>query len=214
MVHKNDTSASKDNEVKSDDSVKTAGRRGFFKKAVAGSALIATVSSRPVWAGQCSLSGNLSNNTSSQGMTGPCLLLGYSGGAWSNGHAMNNGFWALIPAITKDTKLSDLYSGSLGMYYSNLSGTVGDAINDKKNGYSKANTGVTNRESGLLKQRTVAILNLQLWEAAKKDFLFGGNNQLSPQFNGLHANFYFDTTISEIMTQTQSWLEDANRDKF
>ena len=212
MVHKNGTSASKDNEVKSDDSVKAAGRRGFFKKAVAGSALIATVSSRPVWAGQCSLSGNLSNNTSSQSVTGTCSLHGYSGGAWSNGHAMNNGFWALIPAITKDTKLSDLY-GSFGSGYNDLTGTVGDAINDKNNGYSNKNTGVEKHERGLLKQRTVAILNLQLWEAAKTEFL-ANNNQLTAQFSGLHADFYFDTTISEIMSKSESWLESANRDEF
>ena len=57
-------------------------RRSFFKKAAIGGSFIATITSRPVWAGQCSLSGNLSNNVSNQGAGQTCYLKGYSPSSW------------------------------------------------------------------------------------------------------------------------------------
>ena len=48
------------------------GRRQFFKKAGAGAAIITTVTSRPVWAGQCSMSGLLSGDLSNHGHVADC----------------------------------------------------------------------------------------------------------------------------------------------
>jgi len=89
----------------------TDSRRKFLTKVAIGAPLLTTIASRPVWAGQCTLSGNLSNNVSNQDDTTKCSMWGYSGGAWCNGHANNNGFWALV-GLTKDSPLSSLLTST------------------------------------------------------------------------------------------------------
>jgi hypothetical protein len=87
-------------------------RRGLIKKAAAGSALFATVSARPVWAGQCSLSGTLSGNVSTG--TDICRdFFGYSPGGWKRGHANNQGWWGNEPdgliGYFKDTPADSIF---------------------------------------------------------------------------------------------------------
>jgi hypothetical protein len=97
-------------------------RRKFFKKAAIGSALITTVTSRPVWGSvsQCTVSGNLSNNSSNHNPDTHCSHWGYSGGAWCNGHADNNNFWALI-GVNKNTPLSSLLGSNSAFNASTVS---------------------------------------------------------------------------------------------
>ncbi|MCU4675574.1 hypothetical protein N7931_07980 [Catenovulum sp. 2E275] len=68
-------------------------RRSFLKKGVVGTALITTISSKSAWATNCSCSGNLSNNTSSQKAPEVCgSVTGYSHGTWKgNGQSRKVG---------------------------------------------------------------------------------------------------------------------------
>ncbi|GBL44235.1 hypothetical protein SFMTTN_0030 [Sulfuriferula multivorans] len=58
-------------------------RRRFSKIGLTGSAVIFTLASRPVWAGQCSISGMMSGNVSSPGQI---TCAGCTPGFWKNNH--------------------------------------------------------------------------------------------------------------------------------
>lgn len=58
-------------------------RRRFSKIGLTGSAVIFTLASRPVWAGQCSISGIMSGNVSSPGQI---TCAGCTPGYWKNNH--------------------------------------------------------------------------------------------------------------------------------
>ncbi len=204
----------------------TNSRRSFLTKAIVAAPLLTTISSRPVWAGQCSLSGNLSNNVSNHDDT-PCTMWGYSGGAWCNGHANNNDFWSLV-SLTKASSLSLLLTTESFPEEAK----IGDALNCndcKETGnpservpcpvgdddFDYANLGKHQNEKGLWKQRAVAALNLLLWEAMVADYDQG--NGCLPSGYGydmVHADFYFFTTLSIIMSADESILKNANRDGF
>ncbi|MEW6983638.1 hypothetical protein AAD001_13380 [Colwelliaceae bacterium 6471] len=201
MLDKNDQPVSKDSLSPKDENIQSNSRRGFFKKAALGSAIITTISSRPVWAGQCTLSGNLSNNTSNPNETETCTLHGYSGGAWCNGHANNHGFWALVGKSKSDAVVSLLGATP----HANV--TIGQAL-----GCSETNH-IPKNQQGLWKQRTCAALNLLLWEIIKDDYI-NNENCVSAIYGDIHANFYFPTTLDIIMNASVNELDNANRDGF
>jgi hypothetical protein len=168
-------------------------------------------------------------------------MWGYSGGAWCQGHADNNDFWALI-SLSKDSLLSSLLpSGG----YSN-DATIGDALhckcsckdgdhdkspelspfrikkpNPKKDGdtdgdscnYDYHNLNKPKNEQGLWKQRAVAALNLKLWEIMTEDY-DTQSGCLPFNYAKVHNDFYFLTTLSIIMTASVQDLDLANRDGF
>ena len=65
-------------------------RRRFIKRAIVAAPFILTVTSRPVWAINCTLSGQLSGNISPA--DGPCGGEGCSPGFWKN-RGYNQGWW-------------------------------------------------------------------------------------------------------------------------
>lgn len=62
----------------------SASRRRLLKIAVKSAPVVLTVSSRPVWARNCTLSGQLSGNLSDQGGGGVCAGEGCTPGYWKN----------------------------------------------------------------------------------------------------------------------------------
>ena len=71
MLEQNNNSTEK-NEASEINVSATNARRGFLKKAAISAPILTTMAARPVWAGQCSLSGNLSNNVSNQDYESLC----------------------------------------------------------------------------------------------------------------------------------------------
>lgn len=189
----------------------TNSRRSFLTKVAVAAPLLTTIASRPVWAGECTLSGNLSNNVSNHDETTHCSMWGYSGGAWCEGHADNNDFWSLI-GLTKDTLLVTLLTSYTDTDTDPVSDTarIGDALKCQNYSYQKLNK--PKNEKGLWKQRAVAALNLLLWEVMIADV--ESNNCLNSDYGMVHADFYFFTTLSIIMSADISILENANRDGF
>ncbi|MFT5675585.1 MAG: hypothetical protein ACI808_001516 [Paraglaciecola sp.] len=135
-------------------------RRGLIKKAAAGSALFATVSSRPVWAGQCSLSGTLSGNVSTG--TDMCRdFFGYSPGGWKQGHANNQGWWDNAPnsqvAYSKDEAADSVFDNWPSQFIRGnmtLDGSFFSAIESSQEYY---------------KQMTAALLNAATQDAGLWD---------------------------------------------
>jgi len=234
----------------------TDSRRKFLTKVAVGAPLLTTIASRPVWAGQCTLSGNLSNNVSNHDETTSCSMWGYSGGSWCRGHANNNDFWSLI-GLTKNSPLSqiDTLIDGANIFQKNsfdpiidfqvkLQGTletfdkrialIGDALgcNDTEvcelegscddslpniDDYSFINLGILKQNKkpktnskGKWKQRTTAALNLLLWQAMNDAF----DGCLPSDFDRVHADFYFNTTMQIIKDADVDTLSYANRTGF
>ena len=70
-------------------------RRRFIKRAIVAAPFILTVTSRPVWAANCTMSGQLSGNLSDAGE--PCCGQGCSPGYWKN-HEINIACRPVLPA--------------------------------------------------------------------------------------------------------------------
>ena len=191
------------------DASSTNSRRSFLTKAVIAAPLLTTIASRPAWGtGTCTVSGNLSNNTSNHDHNTHCEVHGYSGGAWCEGHADNNDFWALI-GLTKDSLLVTL----IPSYYdsdTSTEATIGDALDCT--GYKYSNLNEKKKKKGKWKQRTAAALNLKLWEVMTADYQT--NNCLPIEYEYVHEDFYFPTTLDVIMAANTSTLDNANRDGF
>ncbi|MFT4937518.1 MAG: hypothetical protein ACI88A_000535 [Paraglaciecola sp.] len=131
-------------------------RRGLIKKAAAGSALFATVSSRPVWAGQCSLSGTLSGNVSTG--TDMCTdFEGYSPGGWKEGHAENRGWWGQPIGYYKDQAANSVFDNWPAEFRKGNESVEGNLINALRSSGS------------YYKQMTAALLNAAAQEAGMWD---------------------------------------------
>lgn len=195
----------------------TNSRRGFLTKVAIAAPLLTTIASRPVWAGQCSLSGNLSNNVSNHDHPENCSILGYSPGGWCSGHANNNNLWQYV-GLTANSPLSALFLTYSPTSFDNFPdgpiATIQDAL--KKNGGGKKgacsdgnydNLGTPDNDNGLWRQRTAAALNSLLWLYMKNDCennpscLFLGNS--SP----VNELFYYTWTLADIMGKDEYALK-------
>lgn len=146
-------------------------RRSFIKKAAVGAPVISTIASKPVWAGQCSLSGNMSGNTSQHDRTDCLNFQGYSPGGWKengngNGNASQNGgayqYWPLL-SCKKEHSLSSYFNISSDFQMQIPSGHQSNAI--KESGLMTNclyNALLSN--NGVIKQFTAALLNADLSE--------------------------------------------------
>ncbi|MEW6990589.1 hypothetical protein AADZ91_07850 [Colwelliaceae bacterium 6441] len=144
---------------------KKTGRRKFIKSAAISAPLMTTLASKPVWAGNCSLSGNLSGNTSTHDRTDCLNFSGYSPGGWKDGHAENHGYWDLIPQ-EKSTALSSSLAFSFDAP-ANLSIPNGQ-MKSMIGGETLFNALLCNNE--LEKQMTAALLNASLAENSSFDY--------------------------------------------
>ena len=170
-------------------------RRSFLTKVAIAAPILTTIAARPVWAGECSLSGNLSNNVSNHGDTSHCEFNGYSNGGWKEGHAENNGYWDNI-----NKSKGDSLSSLLGIT-PDINATIGNALGDP-------DANIPN-DKGLWKQRAAAALNLCLWEAMKECAQEESCN-VNFEFSNVHDDFFFDTTLAIIMDSSEGTLEAAN----
>ena len=175
----------------------SSARRGFLKKAAISAPILTTIAARPVWAGQCSLSGNLSNNVSNHDPSTHCFAQGYSPGGWLHGHANNNGYWAKI-SLDKTDKLSTLLSVS-----PHTSITIGEALSGPSSPH------IPQGEKGLWRQRAAAALNLCLWNIMK-DCALSVSCNVSSEFSSVSDDFYFETTLAIIMSADETTLGNAN----
>lgn len=93
--NENKSSSSTENEP-TDNEQKVAGRRKFLKGAVAASPVLLTIASKPSWAGNCSLSGEMSGNLSNQNAK-PCNSEGCKVTYWRDNASLlspgTNGGW-------------------------------------------------------------------------------------------------------------------------
>ena len=158
-------------------------RRSFFKKAALGGSLIATVSSRPVWAGRCSISGNLSNNNSHYEQANEvCHYNSFSPGGWINGAASGrirgNGsshpnLWTYT-GFSRGDDISDLLPSITS---SEFSGSIEDALTSN---------------NGPVKQWACAALNAALWEEVT-DYCQTGSPLCQIAIDDIAEGFYFPT---------------------
>jgi hypothetical protein len=187
MTQQDSNNLPQDNEVNPSEMDKTNSRRGFFKKAAIGSALITTVASKPVWANQCTLSGNLSNNTSNHDETTHCALSGFSHGGWKANRSMTGAarsYYGVMKGlngviINVDSKISVLFGGSAP----NI--TIQQAL-DK--------VGATGYNTNFLAQITAAALNAALWQCIKAQCEDGSCSIASL---GIDNRFYWPKTVED-----------------
>ncbi|WP_088330295.1 twin-arginine translocation signal domain-containing protein [Lacimicrobium sp. SS2-24] len=154
-------------------------RRNFIKGVAVGSALITTITSKPVWASQCSVSGNLSGNVSHHDETEVCTMSSYSPGGWLNGRASGNAgtnpnLWSYT-GVTKSTPLTSLFATT------SFTGTVAQALAGGSHGWER--------------QCTCAWLNAALWQRAMDDCQTDTNCQI---VNDLAPGFYFPMTTAQV----------------
>ena len=179
------------------------GRRKFLKVASVSAPIISTIASKPVWAGHCSISGNLSGNLSNHHDDQPCSFNTYSHGGWLNGSASN--LWVYLPSsYQKGSDLANLLPVPF------IAGTILDALN--------GNLAVPNNQKGWIQQATTAALNAVLWEQAVLTYQSNPNH---PMFNDIADDFYFPVPLSEIQAiyalgkdqvQQDAWEEIQNID--
>lgn len=155
-------------------------RRGFLRKVAIAAPLLTTVASRPVWAGQCSLSGNLSNNVSNQNNDEPCQYNTYSPGGWLNGRAAGSGsnidLWQYT-GFSRNDSLSTLLLGT------DYQGSIASALGGGPHGWER--------------QLACAALNAALWDYALNACTIDAN---CPIMEELAPNFYFPFTLEQIRT--------------
>lgn len=215
MIEQNNDSTEQNKTSNEANSSATKSRRSFLTKAVVAAPLLTTIASRPVWAGQCSLSGNLSNNVSNHDHSIDCNILGYSPGGWCNGHANNHNLWAYI-GLTAESPLSALFLSYSPASFDNFPNgpiaKIKDALKQQGGGNGACSSGDYNKlgtshnDNGLWRQRTAAALNSLLWLAMKEDCennpscIFLGNS--SP----VSEQFYYTWSLSEIMLKTEQTL--------
>ncbi len=141
------------------------GRRKFLKVASVSAPIISTIASKPVWAGTCTLSGNMSGNTSTHDREHCLNFQGYSPGGWKNGGASKKGYWDII-FYEKDSLIDDIFSGFPALSYKGKK--VDKAIKDGVGAPLRClyNALISdNAEHSDIKQFVAALLNAALGEA-------------------------------------------------
>ncbi|MFK5893187.1 MAG: twin-arginine translocation signal domain-containing protein [Pseudomonadota bacterium] len=154
-------------------------RRSFLKKAAVGSALFTTVASRPVFAASCSISGNLSNNTSAQHFQQTCAYNTISPGGWLIGIASGNA--GSNPSLWPETGFSRTAPLNLLLPGTTFTGTIEDALGGGNHGWER--------------QAACAALNAALWQNAISMCTADPSCTL---LTTLPDNFYFPFTLSYI----------------
>ncbi len=184
------------------DQTAESSRRQFFKKAGVGAAMITTVASRPVWAGQCSMSGLLSGDLSNHGHVADCTANGISPGGYTTGISTGPGdnvdLWNegwLSPYSKQSTAASILDDNSL-TYTPNSGGaplfyTIEEALLGKLRDGGKVDKLI----KGRLKQAVCAALNAVLWSQMYSAAQLG-----QPYPAGLFddKDFYINFTLADI----------------
>ncbi|MGJ8693917.1 MAG: hypothetical protein ACSHW0_15725 [Thalassotalea sp.] len=161
-----------------------ASRRGFFKKAVIGSAVVTTITSRPALAGICNLSGNLSNNVSNhEHINTECHYNTYSPGGLDNGPhaAIWNYAYSGVTLLTKNSPLSDLFSSTA------ITGTIIQAINGDL-------PSLPSNQKGFVKQLTAAAINSLIWQYAMDTCVDPSCSILTD----ISSDFYWPVEFAEI----------------
>lgn len=154
-------------------------RRNFIKGVAVSSALITTITSKPVWASQCSISGNLSGNASHHDENEVCTMSMYSPGGWLQGRASGNAgtnadLWPYT-GVTRSTPLTSLFPTT------SFTGTVAEALGGGSHGWER--------------QCTCAWLNAALWQTAMNECQIDSNCQI---VNDLAPGFYFPMTTAQV----------------
>jgi hypothetical protein len=167
----------------------TSARRGFLKKAAISAPILTTIAARPVWAGQCSLSGNLSNNVSNHEHPDNCELNIYSPGGWLCGSANNSNLWGYVP-YTKYSPLKDLLGSLLPGVPDNI--TIGEALAGNP---TQCGLQGTLSASGWERQLAGAALNAILWQKAKLECT---DNPTCSILAAIDPTFYFPFTLQQI----------------
>lgn len=191
----------------------SSARRGFLKKAAISAPILTTIAARPVWAGQCSLSGNLSNNVSNHEHQAPCSILGYSHGYWGN---LNSGKGSVLFGYLARSIDDNLASFFIDLGYpvpaSFQEGTPAKIVDALARGNAnhgvKGNLGVGNW--GLWQQRTTAFLNVLLWNYLKEQCT-DINDIATPNcaINYVDSKFYYPWTFDDVWSKSQFTLESA-----
>lgn len=176
----------------------TKTRRGFLKKAALGSAVITTVTSRPVWAGQCSMSGNLSNNMSNPNTQASCQIKGYSAHSWCDDNLLR------LIRVSKHTPLHHLIPGAP------RNAKVKDALPAQCSGGNLSHLGEDVMWQKKWRQLTTSELNKRLWQTMMTEC--DGNpycNFLSNP-NLISKDFYYPTDNWHYKYQNLGTLEEVN----
>jgi len=174
-------------------------RRQFFKKATIGAALITTISSRPVLAGQCNLSGDLSNNASNQDPNFTCDLAGYSHGGWKADSNNDNGaaraYYGVFETgyntsrvINYNSKLKRLFGGRNLPDAQKNSYTIQDALDKEP---------LAGFDSNFVAQITAAALNAALWQYAIGQCTDPQSQSCKDVISDLDSTFYWPKTVAD-----------------
>jgi hypothetical protein len=172
----------------------TSARRSFLKKAAISAPILTTIAARPVWAGQCSLSGNLSNNVSHHDDSQPCRYNIFSPGGWLNGRATGTGDNANLWPYTGFSLSSPLVSL---LPTTSFNGSIADALGGGSHGWER--------------QAACAALNATIWDYGLQMCELDPNCQI---IQDLPTGFYFPFTLLEIQqiyaagpdkTQQDAW---------
>lgn len=189
MLEKDEINPKVDNDT-------TSARRGFLKKAAITAPILTTMAARPVWAGQCSLSGNLSNNVSNQNDQQPCNYNIFSPGGWLYGRATGKGDNANLWPYT-GFNLTD--SLSLLLPSTTFNGTIADALSGNGGG------------SGWDRQAACAALNATLWDYGLNACALDPDCQI---IKDLPDGFYFPFTLAEIQAIYASGPDKVQQDAW
>ncbi|GGD75067.1 twin-arginine translocation signal domain-containing protein [Lacimicrobium alkaliphilum] len=153
-------------------------RRNFIKGVAVSSALITTITSKPVWASQCSISGNLSGNASHHDENEVCTFSAYSPGGWLKGRAAGSGpnanLW-VYTGVSKSTLVSSIFPNT------DFTGSIAEALTGGPHGWER--------------QSVCAWLNAALWQTAMNECQSDPNCQI---VNDLAPGFYFPMTTAQV----------------
>jgi hypothetical protein len=165
-------------------------RRNFIKGVAVSSALITTITSKPVWASQCSISGNLSGNASHHDENEVCTFSAYSPGGWLQGRASGNAgtnpsLWPYT-GVSPSTPFSTLFPAApsqqtMGNNWAPFQGTVEQALGGGSHGWER--------------QCACAWLNAALWQTAMAECEVNPNCQI---VDDLAPGFYFPLTTYDV----------------
>jgi len=205
-------------------SVRENPRRNFFKKAALGTALITTVTSRPVFAGQCNLSGNLSNNASVDPNAPTCINAGYSPGGWKhNGNGGGAGgaykFYGRITYpdgsfINYNDSISKLLGYSLTTPDESVEPSI--TIREALKGNRQGENGNPDWKKNFIKHIVTAALNAALWSTASEVCNIDVDDPACVYFmdniNG-DDNFYWPFTVADYRADFLSLKDASNSSK-
>lgn len=161
--------------LKTDDekAANTKSRRNFLKVASVSAPVISTIASKPVWAGTCTLSGNMSGNTSTHDREHCFDFRGFSPGGWKeNGNGNGGGMGQLQGGAYKYwTMITPNKEDKLGSYFSLDALFTMNIPNGQQDNAIKENGVMTNSlynalltSDRIIKQMTAALLNAYLSE--------------------------------------------------